>query len=98
MMTTLAISHLVDEYVTARDILVWVLILILVLIAYAKVWPWVRKIAHKEETAEDLPARIEEIEHRMNKYDEKFDRDYAAINEIKRRQKRIMTRLRNVEL
>ena len=82
------LNALTQGYITAQDIIVWILIMVLVMIAFHKVWPVIQSKVLKDERIEGLPIQIKKINARVDKVEEKLDRDYEAINEIKKELRR----------
>lgn len=82
------LNALTQGYITAQDIIVWILIMVLVMIAFHKVWPVIQSKVLKDERIEGLPIQIKKINARVDKVEEKLDRDYESINEIKKELRR----------
>ncbi len=78
------LDALTAGYVTPQDIVLWICCLALFLIAAHKLWPVIRSKVLKDATTESLPAQIRKTNARIDKVEEKLDRDYESINEIKR--------------
>lgn len=78
------IDAMTQGYVTPKDIVIWLLIMALFLIALNKVWPVIRGKVMKDVTAEGIPAQLRRTNARIDKVEEKLDRDYESINEIKK--------------
>lgn len=78
------IDALTKGYITPQDIIIWLLIMALFLIAVHKVWPVIQSKVIKDVTTENLPAQIRRANERIDKVEEKLDRDYESINEIKK--------------
>lgn len=82
------LNALTQGYITAQDIIVWILIMVLVMIAFHKVWPVIQSKVLKDERIEGLPIQVKKINARVDKMEEKLDRDYESINEIKKELRR----------
>lgn len=78
------LEALTQGYITPQDILVWVLICILAMIAFNKVYPVIRSKVLKAETVDNMPEQIHKLNGRLDTVEEKLGRDYDSINEIKK--------------
>ena len=86
------LEALTKGYITPEDVITWLVLMFLFMIAIGKIWPaiWpaIRSKVRKDETIESVPTQIRKVNARVDKVEEKLDRDYESINEIKRELRR----------
>ena len=82
------LDALTKGYITPEEIITWLVLMALFMLACGKVWPVIRSKVLKEARVDGLPTQIKKINARVDKVEEKLDRDYESINEIKRELRR----------
>ena len=82
------LEALTKGYITPEDVITWLVLMFLFMIAIGKIWPAIRSKVRKDETIESVPTQIRKVNARVDKVEEKLDRDYESINEIKKELRR----------
>ena len=82
------LEALTKGYITPEDVITWLVLMFLFMIAIGKIWPAIRSKVRKDETIESVPSQIRKVNARVDKVEEKLDRDYESINEIKKELRR----------
>ena len=82
------LDALTKGYITPEDVVTWLVLMFLFMLACGKIWPAIRGKVMKDVEAESVPAQIKKVNARVDKVEEKLDRDYESINEIKKELRR----------
>lgn len=82
------LDALTKGYIKPEDVITWLILMALFMIAMGKIWPSIKSKVMKDASIESVPAQIKKVNARVDKVEEKLDRDYESINEIKRELRR----------